>query len=726
MKYILLSIFCLLGTITLLAQEEQEPIEKTLIEIKNANRLKAIDNDSVDMKKLIGNVLLQQEDIIFECDSAFLYESSNSIDAFGRVHIQQGDSIDIYADYLKYNGFTKIARLYQNVELQDSTATITSDTLYYYLDEKRAVLFNDVHITDQQVDIYSDSLEYFSTTKKAYLNDSVRLIDKQMLLTADEMDYDFNENIGTYTGNGVLTNKDTKLTSEQGVYEYDTKDVTFVDSVYVKSPTYEINTDTLEYNTTTEFASFTGNTTIINQGNTINCLEGYYDKQKDIINVSGETVLNNEGQVLAADSLYFEKESGKGYAFGDVFWEDTTKNMTITCKYMEYHEPSTYLLATDSLLFKQIIGEDTLFLTADTLSSITMSRYPTPEDANKITVNDSITQGVRDQLLSTESGNLGTNTIDTTAITKDEGEPKDSTDIVDGEGADDLIDTSPGNLGTNTLVETPPQKTKRQKRREARLARREKRKKANTIQITSNHEGHNDDNHDQKHNPTETAQTDSLQTPIDSLTQKGITIDSLQKIVQDTSNLSDSLTIFHAYQNVRFYKKDFQGICDSLVYTTNDSSFRFYKDPVLWSEQSQLTADTILLTTIRNRPNNIRLLQSALIGNESGLNIYNQLKGDSILGHFKESQLYRIEILENAESVYYAQNDADEYYGVNQAKSQTMMIYVEEEEVQKIKFYKKPEATFYPITKTDPYGFKLGDFKWRIEERPMSWRDLLK
>ncbi len=682
-------------SVNLLAQDQDAP-EKTLIQIKNANRLRAIDNDSVDLKKLIGNVILEQEDIVFACDSAYLFESSNNIDAFGNVHIQQGDSINIYADYLKYNGTTKTARLFQNVKLSDETALITSDTLYYYLDKKKAILFDDVHITDNKIDIYSDSLTYFSNTKKAYLQDSVELLDKDMLLTADKMDYDFNENIGHYFGNGELNNKETVLRSEKGTYLYDDQDVIFEDSVYVKGRNYELTTDTLKYNSVTEFATFNGNTTIINQGNVIHCESGTYDQQRDIINVTGQTALNNEDQNLEADSLYFEKESGKGFAFGNVFWEDTTQNMSITCTYMEYHEPTSYLLATNDLLFKQVIGNDTLYLTADTLSSQTVAKIPPKAKQPKKAETDSL-QVHLEHNHDHEEGHDHHHEEDQVE------EP--TIDISKGKQATQTINVSRGKSSKKE------KEKKKQEKKAQKEAKKNKKKQDKVVDVKIEESVEIEDKAGDI--GTKTAQLNEIE-------------DSLNATINDTTLvITDSITILQAYPNARFFKSDFQGLCDSLVYVTNDSSFQFYQDPILWSNETQLTADTILLTTLNNDPHSIELISTALIGNESSEQIYNQLKGDTIIGHFKESQLYKIRVLENAESIYFAQNDKEEYYGVNQAKSKKMTIFIEDEEVQKIKFYKKPEASFFPMQKAAPSSYMLTNFKWRVEERPLKWQDIL-
>ncbi len=609
----------LLSELSAYAQiEEETDTSQTIIDIINANQLKAIDNDSLNLKRLIGEVALQQDEVIFKCDSAYLFEDKNDIEAFGNVHIQQGDSIDIYADLLRYDGENRIARLYQNVELSDKKTVITSDTLYYYLNEKRAILFGEVHITDNKVDIYSDSLEYFSQSKEAFLYDNVHLEDGDMTLDADKMNYDFIDDVGTYEGNGLMQNKETTLKSERGWYYHQTKDVQFEDSVYVKGPKYELSTDRLDYNTQTEIAHFKGNTTIVNEGNVINCDAGTYDQKRDVISIHGESTLNNDPQFLQADSLFFEQKSGKGFAFGNVYWTDTSQNLSVDCDYMEYEEENSYILATGNLLYKQKIEDDTLYLIADTLRSWHKS------DNRKLLAKDSL-----------DTSN------DTSLVAKDN------------------LDT----LNDSSLLSR--------------------------------------DNLD-----TETPK------------------DSTQLVNPQRSAAQDSANAFVAYHNVAFYKSDFQGLCDSLVYGLQDSSFEFFQDPIIWFDNQQLVADSIYLQTQNNDPQKFVLKQNALIASEEQAGIYNQLKGDTIIGTFKKSKLHRMFAKQNAESIYFAKNEDEAFYGINQSQSDRIRILFEEEEIKFLKLYENPSATFHPIKKVDPYSFQLSGFEWKIKERPQSVESL--
>jgi lipopolysaccharide export system protein LptA len=181
-----------------------------------------------------------------------------------------------------------------------------------------------------------------------------------------------------------------------------------------------------------------------------------------------------------------------------------------------------------------------------------------------------------------------------------------------------------------------------------------------------------------------------------------------------------------AYHRVRVYKLDLQGTCDSLVYTFSDSTIRFYRNPVLWSGPNQLTADSIWLVTGDNRIERIHLRQNALIvsksdtlqtGSVDSLR-FNQITGKVMTGHFKENELYRIDVNGNVQTIYYAKSKKGNDVAVNRADCSELRIRVKNNEVQKITFIKDPEGTLYPLNELKTSDLRLKGFRWEETIRP--------
>ncbi len=182
----------------------------------------------------------------------------------------------------------------------------------------------------------------------------------------------------------------------------------------------------------------------------------------------------------------------------------------------------------------------------------------------------------------------------------------------------------------------------------------------------------------------------------------------------------------YAFHDVRLFKSDLQGKCDSLVYAFRDSTIRMYREPILWGDDSQMTGDTIYLYMKNNQMDRVELFPNGFIVNESFPKLYDQIKGRHIWGYFIDGDLNNMHVAGNGESVYYGKDSRSAYLGINKAECSEMWIYLKENKVNRIKFYTKPTATFHPMQQVNPENFKLENFNWRYEQRPKSKEDLLK
>lgn len=179
----------------------------------------------------------------------------------------------------------------------------------------------------------------------------------------------------------------------------------------------------------------------------------------------------------------------------------------------------------------------------------------------------------------------------------------------------------------------------------------------------------------------------------------------------------------YAYHNVKFYKKDLQGKCDSMVYATSDSMMRLYGKPVVWSEESQLTADSMRIQTGGKAIQSLELTTGGFIASKEDSLRYNQIKGKYIKAHFNKNELYMIKVDGNGQTIYYAK-DKERITAVNRADCSNLTIYLKDKKIDHITFITKPEATLYPLNQIDVKDLKLKDFGWRGTERPYSLKDI--
>lgn len=192
-------------------------------------------------------------------------------------------------------------------------------------------------------------------------------------------------------------------------------------------------------------------------------------------------------------------------------------------------------------------------------------------------------------------------------------------------------------------------------------------------------------------------------------------------------NQQDTIRNLFAYHHAKFYKTDMQGKADSIVYNFADSTVNFYYDPVLWSQENQLTSDFTYLQMKNGKIDAIYLNENAFIISkaDSLFEHFNQIKGINMVGHFNDkNELQKIEVLEDAETIYYGRDDAGDYIGVNKAEGNNMLVFLENNELSSLTFIKDPEAVLYPIKEPSPKDVTLKGFNWRIKERPNNRFDI--
>ena len=272
--------------------------------LEHADVLTKSDNDSFMV--LNGNVEFTKGPMFMYCDSAHYYPDTESMDAFGNVRMEQGDTLFVYADELDYNGATELAVLYAD------------------------------------------------PGKK------VRLINRDVMLETDEFIYDLYADLGYYNVGGVLTDKQNRLSSHEGEYVPSTKEANFYINVHLNSrsetDTLDIYSDTLYYNTGTHVAEIYSPSEIINARGTIYTREGVYETDSDICN------LYDTNQTLTADTIYYNRRAGYGEARGGMVLTDTAKKVIMTADYGYYNELADSLFATGRALIKEYSEGDTLYL----------------------------------------------------------------------------------------------------------------------------------------------------------------------------------------------------------------------------------------------------------------------------------------------------------------------------------------------------------------------------
>ena len=206
-----------------------------------------------------------------------------------------------------------------------------------------------------------------------------------------------------------------------------------------------------------------------------------------------------------------------------------------------------------------------------------------------------------------------------------------------------------------------------------------------------------------------------------------ITADTLNMVtLVDTTGESDSIRLIKAYHDVRLLKSDMQGRADSLTFNDRDSLFTFFGDPVLWSDTTQFSADSIHMSIKNNQIDDVTLIQKAIIITELYQTYYDQIKGRSIIAHFDSSAIQHMWVTGNAESIYYTRDDQSAFIGVNKTICSKMYFTFIHNEIHLLKYFGENSSSMMPMGEAPHSTLRLEGFRWRTEERPLNKKDLMK
>ena len=188
---------------------------------------------------------------------------------------------------------------------------------------------------------------------------------------------------------------------------------------------------------------------------------------------------------------------------------------------------------------------------------------------------------------------------------------------------------------------------------------------------------------------------------------------------------TDTSRILKAWHHVKMYSDDFQGLCDSLVWYEQDSSFELLQDPVLWSDTSQFLGDTIRIFVEHDAIQRVHQIKHAFIISTEEEVLFNQLKGREILTNFDQNQPKRSHITGNAEVVYYLVDDNGAYVAGNKTECSEMVIEFKDKKVDMIRFYKQPKGQMKPLKEKGVKEWRLEGFRWIVSRRPTSPVDVI-
>ncbi len=173
-----------------------------------------------------------------------------------------------------------------------------------------------------------------------------------------------------------------------------------------------------------------------------------------------------------------------------------------------------------------------------------------------------------------------------------------------------------------------------------------------------------------------------------------------------------------AYYGVRVYRQDMQMVCDSLVYVSRDSVMSLCGGPICWSDENQVSADSMFVYMRNGGVDYAHGIGNALAVKQEDVDKFDQMAGKEMYAYVRGGELRQVDVNGNAETVFFPQEDDGSFIGMNKTQSSYVKIYLEEKKVHHIVFTATTTGSLYPLDSIASGGDRLGGFFWADAVRP--------
>lgn len=186
--------------------------------------------------------------------------------------------------------------------------------------------------------------------------------------------------------------------------------------------------------------------------------------------------------------------------------------------------------------------------------------------------------------------------------------------------------------------------------------------------------------------------------------------------------------IVRSYRNVKIFKTDLQGKCDSLHTDQESGITKMYFSPVLWSDNSQITGDSIKLLSNKEteKLDSLKILGNSLIVQKDSIDPenFNQIKGKNMYGKFIENKLKTLLVKGNGEAVNYNRNEEGVLETITKQYCSNIEFGLADNQINEIKCLIQSDGKTYPPSQFPQQERKLKGFVWREDEQPKTKEDI--
>ncbi len=346
-----------------------------------------------------GNIKILHDSTFMFCDSATTV--ANKLDAVGNIILLRHDTIEIFGDSLNYDGIEKYAKLYGEVILKNGDQKLYSDALFYDLKTENVSYIDTALLETQGARLSSLRGNYNMKSGLSYFYEEVIVIDSSFTLLCDTLVYDSKSKRANFVGPSYITQDENKIYCEAGYYDLETGNAYFEKEAKFYGDSLNTKSDYIDFNKDKNLITLTGNA-IVEDGKSdakaekisffrnedIVILEGNgqftdnetkasgqyikYQSTDEKIWIEGSGKLEKDGLFLEGEKIFYDAKTNEGYSEGDVISEDKENGRKIYSDFLSQTNEEDFVAYNNQgrPYIEEIMDNDTLFLSADTLQSI--------------------------------------------------------------------------------------------------------------------------------------------------------------------------------------------------------------------------------------------------------------------------------------------------------------------------------------------------------------------
>jgi len=618
---------------------------------------------------LNGDVKIFHAGTFMYCDRAILRDQV--LKMYDNVVMIQNDTIKIFADSLHYNGDSLIARIYGNIIFENGfNRKLYTTYLHYDVAQKLATYTKNGKLIDKTSELKSKRGRYYLNEQLAYFYENVKVTDENFLLITDSLKYDLATNT-SYFLSKVRIEKDTNLIySEGGWFDLEKKIGDFIGNAQYQEGNNRAKGDTISYDGTRDIVIIKSSgkrSEYYSEKDTALANVIYFDQTNETFQLTGDGYYKGEKNEVKGDDIYYDKKTEKFKVKGRSQVSD-----------------APYIIDADTLDYDKAlkIGKaDGNVIWRDTSAKTAIIADHVFYDGEKNSM-------------------LATNDVDRPMFISE----------IDGDSLFMKADTLKSiRLFKERVIYPDFDAVRRAQQAQS---------KKDTLPS------------DRDIFPTETQLIESDSTQIISIREDTLILTIMDSVrmglITDTiyTGIIDTLDFFIGQKNVRLFKKDFQAICDSLVYSNRDSIFTFFEQPYVWSDSSQIAGDTIQIMMKDKKMDRLAVRNNATILSTNDYVFFNQIQGRFMQAFFEDNKMKRLDVDGNAQVLYYLTDDDKAYIGINKTEASKISFEFDESQVISIRNYVEPKSKVLPMKSTNHEQIKIKGFLWNIEKRPQSQEDL--